>query len=72
VDLHSIITLAQAHARDGQTRARRMISLGPSAGRVRSRVRMSEHETPVVVRTWMSNQGVWGGVTRNPVVGVGA
>jgi hypothetical protein len=50
------LVVTQVHARNGQTRARRMISLGLSAGPVRSRARMSEHETSVVVRTWMSNK----------------
>lgn len=48
--------VTQSHAPDDQTRARRTNSLGPSAGLVRSRARMSELETSVVVRTWMLNK----------------
>ncbi len=49
-----------------------MNSLGQSAGLARSRARMSEHESSVVVRMGMSNKlGLWGGVIRNPIVGDG-
>jgi hypothetical protein len=67
--------IAQARARDAQTHARRTISPGPSAGPVRSRARMSEHETSVVVRTRMSNKlgsVGWGSKESDLLVGVRA
>ena len=49
-------SIAQTRARDDQTHVRRTNSPGQSAVLVRSRARMSKHDTSVVVTVRMSNK----------------